>query len=819
VLAAVQRPSNTGATLHEIDPASGFLIAERPLASADVDISTSPSGRYVSVTDRRNRTVSVRTATGFDPCPPGIHTAAVPDAPGTSPDAPGTTPPATGSNDCRCGCRHHHDEPCGKDKSTKVGDPNRPPQGDPARPDPCRPGDASVPDDHGGSVVVDGGRIDRKPSPGTRERDPLGSDCWGNLAFSADRLRWAGSYIVATKDNYMRQMAIVFPDDLTVVRERNFGSQGALVFTAPDSPDIVIFHPRRGLYELAEPVSSIIDALDKGPAFSPKRDEKTFVGQKTLSLIPEHIPTKGGINVLVLPVIEPGQAYNEPNLTKIGAFLDGDYFKKTIAYYEENSFKQAHLHFHLFGRDRGAGPGPLVLKEPIANYFWPSFFAGGVELTRPLPGGATTIIFDGSETMSLRATPRSDSRPPIDLTMRFGAALLRAPHHAFPVKIIIGAGQTGTITATERDGTLRTLNLSFPPQTLEIKQTDVTDSLDAVATYLQGVLASAEAAAAVPARPLFAKPDVRRVGSKIDHFGELHVSLSFAPRPAGPGPLSVLSVSGTVGTQGLGFQDVIVGRFNAATDAGRLEDYMTRLMRQAESANNDTVLNPVLATSAEIAVAGSDLKTKILLSDSDGGPNASITVTATSNTGQLFISSAPLMGSISTKNNANATKRLDDLLNHVFSAAITRPGSSLSAFDGMNAVIVGFVGASAGAPPALAWNATAPVGTGDLREVHKSFVAEHKVGAATLQFKSRWILAFLNGTPDTATLCHELGHAFGFRDLYKQTDYRDDLRYLEKWALMHIQDDLPHHAGYHKWRGLDSGATDRRSRQTRYRAN
>ena len=781
LVAAVRTPG--GATLLEIDTSSGLTVSEQRLASSDVHIATSPSGSYISITDRATRTVEVRTPAGSVPCPPRSETE--------------PHPPDTGTHDDPCHCKPQGDRPGDKGEHPTT----HPPEGE-RRPEPCQPGDAAVPDDHGGTIVTDGGRIGRRPLPGTRESDPLSKDCWSDLFWTVDGLRWAGQYVVATQGNYTRRMAVLSGDDLRVVRERDFGNQGALVFSAPDTPDLIVFHRRRGAFELMGPVASVIDELDKGPIFFRPPEGKTFIGQKTMSLISEHAPTVGDIQALVLPVIDPGQAYNEPNLNKLGDFLNGGYFKRTKDYYEENSFRQAHLRFTMFGRDRGPGPGPMILPEPVANYFWPPFSPGGIELSRTLPVGPSTVSFDGGETLRLRAQTRTGARGAIDLTLRFAAVLLRAKHDAFPVKVIVGAAQTGTITARERDGTVRTLNLTFPPTTLEIKETDVKGGRDAIADYLQGVLTAAEAAAGVPAGPLFLKPEVRRVVADNLDFGELHVSLSFAPRPPGPGSLAVLSISATAALNGLGFHDTVRGNFNPATDTSLLQEYMTRLMRQAEADNTNTELNPVLAQSADVSLSGGVLKTTLLLSDNDGGPNASISMLSSSNTGQLFTSSAVLPGSISTKNDANAPRRLDELFNHAFAAAVERmrKGADFSPLTEINSIVlVGVVGSSAGAPPALAWNGTGAVGIGNLRPTHKSFTAVYDRDNLKVQLKSRWIVVFLTGTPDTDTLCHELGHALGFRDLYKQTDFRDDLRYLEDWALMDNESEFPHHAGYHKW--------------------
>ena len=72
--------------------------------------------------------------------------------------------------------------------------------------------------------------------------------------------------------------------------------------------------------------------------------------------------------------------------------------------------------------------------------------------------------------------------------------------------------------------------------------------------------------------------------------------------------------------------------------------------------------------------------------------------------------------------------------------------------------------------------------------------------AKEIQFASNWNLVFFTVKPEFAVFCHELGHALGFADLYpRQAGYRDDLLYMDDWAIMDHHEPLPHHCGYHKW--------------------
>lgn len=765
-LLAVLRDHASGASLREIELASGRLVAERRLPSADIDIAASRTGTHIAIVERSARAIDLRQANGQTPCPP------------ERPKDEHGKPAAAAPTDCDCPPVHGDPAEKAREREREARQKEHDRENPPRRP--CAPGDAAVPDDRGGAIVADGGRIERRPPLTSRDEDPLGKDCWGNLFWKPDRLRWAGAYILATQGNFMRRFALLSPDDLGVVRERSFGRRGALVFATAESDGVIAYHPTRRVFELIEAAigDSFLDPLDKAPITLPAA-EKIFIGQRTLSLSPESAPSLGDLNILVMPVVEPGQAYNEPNLAPVWNFLDGGYFERARQFYEENSFNQLHLKFHMFGHTKGPAGLPLALPAPISTYYWPPFEAGGVVLSRTMPAAGATVAFVGGESITLRVQPRTGSRNPVDLTLRFAAAQFRASHDAFPVKLIIGAGQTGTITARDTNGAVHTLNLAFPAQTIEIKKDDVAGGLAAVETYLDQVIAAAETAAGVPSGRLFAKPKAWRVQRTNLEFGQLHVSLAFAARPPGPAKPAVTLISATATIDAaFGFADTVTGTFALPADAADLADHVTRAMRQAESEVDETVTNPVLADAATVSLSGG-LETRIRLSDNDGGPNATITVSSSSNAGELFTTASPFPGSISTKNDANAPRDLDRLFNDVFAAAANRTGTDLSPFHDMHVIMIGFIGAAAGI-----WNAAPSTAPSNLREAQKTFTAEVATDPKDKkrQLKARWLLAFLDGAPDAPTLCHELGHAIGFRDLYKQTDYRDDLQYLDAWG-------------------------------------
>lgn len=481
----------------------------------------------------------------------------------------------------------------------------------------------------------------------------------------------------------MRRMAILDADDFRVLHEREFGNAGALVFAAPDSDAVVVYHPRRGLFEWVEVVDEkYISPLDGISTLIVAAEEKTFVGQRTLSLLLGHIPTTGEIKVLVLPVVEPGQAYNEPNLAKL-AFQATNFFGVADAYYRENSFGKTWLSFKLFGDHADVAPGglPLPLLRPIGSYFFPPYFAGGVELGKIVPLGVNALVFEGSETLTLRARPRPDAGSQVDFTLRFAAMLLRAEHDAFPVKLQTTGAEMVFLLVRERDGTQRSMTLAFPAGTIQIKKADVPGGLAAsatggyadLATFLDDVISTAEANAGVPGGRLFAKPVVRRVTKDGLKFGELHVSLSFASRPAGAGRLQIEGIWPGGGLKDLGFDDIVRARFAIAADFQKFNDYLNRLVAQAQADKKLTFDTALLGTAtASFDFSTSRLETRFLIANKQGGPGALISIAAASGVGQLYDINTSLPGSESTEDNADAPKDMQGLVDDAFTAAMAR---------------------------------------------------------------------------------------------------------------------------------------------------
>ena len=786
---ATRRDRHVGATLFEIDLVSGHIVSETPLASCNIDLSSSPSGNRVTISDRINKTISTRSSTPEKPCPPvGDPTR----PPSGGPKAPAAPDP--------CGC-HGSVSTQPQDQPGAA----RRPAGD----DPCGPGMAGLPDNNGGAIVSDGNGVGKRPSGSrTGGRGPGGDhqvgsgetpsplDCYGNLSWTSDRLRWAGAYVLATQGNYMRKLAVLRASDMRVLLQRDFGNQGALVFDHPTTEAILLYHSKRGTWEWLDLASdTLVGPLDRDSrTVFPFIDQKTFQGQQVMSLIQGHVPTTGEVRVIVLPVIEPGQTYDEPDLAKLGAYMQKTLFEPSDAFYRENSFNQTWLTFRMLGFNVGPIGRPPVLPKPVSAYFFPPFFAGGVKLNVATDAGPHLSV-EGGQTLVLHAQPRTKGRQADDFTLRLCALSLVSTIDAFPVKLIFHGSEIGVLAFTDRNGVAHALSLKFPARTIQIDNTAIPAGLQALADFLDGILDAAEKAAGFAAR-VFAKPLVSRVSAPSLDFGELHIKLEFAGTLAGgPKAAEVTKATPNASLAQIGFLDAIPGTFVGASTAN-FSPYLSRLLKEAQEEKGYTSSARMFAEAVEVAITPLTFTATFLLSNDDGGPNAMISVKSSFATSSSFT----LVGSESTKDQANAPKDMGIFINDAFSASLARIGGSdpVSLLNGFHVAIVGMVGAAAGVAPSEAWKSSGTANTADLREAQMMWTAVDTVDNSR-QFQSRWILQFLQGDASPAALSHELGHAYGFRDLYRESAHRKDLSYLSSWAIMGQHEPRAHHAGYHKW--------------------
>jgi hypothetical protein len=614
--------------------------------------------------------------------------------------------------------------------------------------------------------------------------------------WSVANLTRAGTYVVGT-DESGGHLAVLDPDTLQVIVERAIGGEGSVIVAAVGAPRIVTFDWQRTMWEhldLSTP-SALLPAIEIIPAAP--APEMVFFGQTAHALTLGKAPTIGTARVLALPVIEPGQSFGDANLDKFGDFMRPQSLDMVRAYYDEATFDQLDMRIDLFGYDVADPATPLTLPKSIRGYFYPPFTPGGLTTTVNAGASPYDVAVDGTESLRLRIQRRVGS--PVTLDVPLCALGLTRAHDAFPVTLQFTGSEQAQLDVTDRAGVTHLLSLVFPAQTIAITAANVELGLDALAAYLTDVVRTAEVAAGVAAGSLMAPVEVRRVKRNGYDFGSLETNLRFAPTAGGNKGRIVVSAHSGLGM--IGFTALSPGTFSLGLDASRLDAYLERALRQAESDAGFDFTTPLLSgTTVTFDTASTTLRIEIRLSDEVGGPGAAASVLSQFGLSALgFATAVSVPGSTSTKNNQNTLRDSQQLADDVFTAALDRLGGSgaISFFQSYHAILIAFVGAPpASLPAAQRWAASQPDVSG-LRMFKRYLTAKYEPAPSTT-LQVNWIGTILDATPDNATMAHELGHVLGFDDIYFATGFRDDLLYMGNWSMMDNHGAFSHFCGYHK---------------------
>src|SRR5215211_681864 len=207
-------------------------------------------------------------------------------------------------------------------------------------------------------------------------------------------------------------------------------------------------------------------------------------------------PSTGTYRTLVVPVLEPGQAFRDPDLTNLTAALRSGLFNDVTAYFRENSFDALDLQFQVFGQDVAPRAQPLRLPRAIREYWNPGFEAGGFDAVVAGLGAAPTIALDGTEALRLAVGPRLRPATAIDVT--FSALSAERSYGAFPVSIPFAASDELRLRVTDRLGTARDLVVGFPATSFSVNASSVDADLAAIASLLEARIQAATAALNLP---------------------------------------------------------------------------------------------------------------------------------------------------------------------------------------------------------------------------------------------------------------------------------------------------------------------------------
>jgi M6 family metalloprotease-like protein len=767
IVVALRAGKISPAALVSIDIQTGYQLWSRPLTSHKVMLKADPKQQAIFVTDLNRQTVTRQTVSRCEPKRP---------TPSRRPDS---SKPSGATNGCKC-----------EEESEHPHTPDDSKQPCPTNPDDeCRPGTGWVPGDCGGWLTY-GSTITRHPCNDDK------SPCEVRLDFPIASLARTGAYLSAVSANG-RYMALIEPNRMQVLHTRAFSRDGALVTTASDANQIVAFDWRRrtwGVLDTAE-VLETLPSLELGLGATPA-SSIIFNGKLTQGTgVSLALQQKRAI---AIPLIEPGQAYTDADVSKLGDYLWDASFPEVRAYFTEASYGQLDMHIDLFGYDVGGTETPLQMPRSFRSYYHPPFEPGGFR--SEISVGAThTVTLDGTESLTIDVHPRTGSNQ--SLAVPFCALSLSEPYNDFPMLIFNGT-ETATLTVSDTTSNNWVLNLQFSANTFSIDPNNPEAGLQALGVYLDGILQAAEANAGVPnGDRLFAPVEVRRVRQDDLEFGTLDINLRLE---AGSGSnKGTVSVSSQTGLELIGLNDALSANFNLPSDSGRLQIYLNRMVIQAEADAGLFLSNRILGSVAVDFNAGTTLVVELELSQDRGGEGAFIEVEVATGLTALGLNQAVAVTGATTYESRNLIKEAQDFIDDAFSALLDRlgGGSEVDIFDNYDAVYFALVSAPPSSLPASEQWGAATADVSELRAWAKSGITAryHSDENVTLSGK-RFIAVAPNndGTPDNPVLAHELGHTLGFKDLYWASTHRDDLAYMEDWAMMDEHSGFPHFCGFHK---------------------
>ena len=776
------------------------ITARHTLEHAEVSVAVDPSGEHVAVTDRIQRTVhswlaDLRPARGYR----RVAAAALTDE-----------PPHGG----RCCC-------CVRCPDRRADEPAQPPDGqsDPERGDPDSPrdGQTGVPTAAGGTVVGHGDRVDHHPAAGS-DRDP----CGRRLLYFVDEIRAVASHFLAVDAGARR--AALLSADMNLLEEWQFGRGGALVLTAPDSTGMVMHLRDTGAWVWRDAHEIAKDSAELVPSLSPPLESATFIGQKTYALSYGQRPAPSKLGVLVLPVIEGSQTFSSPNLDGFGAFVRRRMGPMLKDFYDENSFGAMNeVSVSVFGAGVGPRAGPLKLpRARLKDYYFPEYEPARLELVKHGATAAAEVVLDGRESLTIQAAPLTGGRVGATVKLPFYALGLQVDQPRYPAQVKFLGTERLTLDVVTPAGKAKTLSLSFPAKVIDIAgDADVAPKVAELGAYLDAVMSAAETAAGITPR-LFAAPKVARIQQTGADFGRLSVLFS-AATPTGP-KLRITSTSSVhPGGDPLGLSSPMLGTI-AGNDAGSLSQYLQTPALLAQDAvagfGYSTRLLADPATAVDPGV--STMTTTISISNREGGPGADVKLVASAGLETLFDTSSAKPNSATTFNNRKALRDGAALQQDAYSAAVDRLLAAKDLPEKLHEYAVMLVlPIEPGVPNAADPEAVLPSEAWNVTPLDRPFTFRGQEQVTTVAYSKNakiqtyaaWALVFMpGGVPDHPMILHEVGHAIGFGDLYYDAGYRNELAYMNEWAMMAHHPSKSHHCGYHKlqagWIPIGSGTED-----------
>jgi hypothetical protein len=658
------------------------------------------------------------------------------------------------------------------------------------------------------------------PDGGFRDDEPCEERHSAKLQWTPKRLSVVGEYVVAFSAGN-RRMAVL-DQRLNVKFEQFIGRGGAAVATGQTrTQKLLLYHKRDrrlDIWSVADYVPTLPGRLPDDFTLVPEPPSTvTYYGNRHQRARPNP-----DLKVCVFTVIEPGQSFTDPNQNKLMAQIEPNVFDIVNDYYDENSYGILDVQFSVFGYDFGGTRTPLVLPQPVADYFYDNFTPGGLQAITPADW-TDPVVFDGTESLEIQTNPRVGTGN--NYQIPFAALWTSRNHNSYPLDLNFDGTETLQLTIESQEGDTHIIDLSFDALSLTHNQGDDEGAfLNALGTHFTNAIRNAESGLA--GSPITIQ-DVtfRRIRLDDDDtkFGLLQGQFKVAA--AAPvdfvqkGTIEVTSIPSPIPDplQAAGF-NVGDRRSGILTSNNITRNYLQASLRAAQVDEDEGpgLNDPHFKTEVKSTedAAAQELTVTIELTNNKGGAGADIEVT--SHSGQAasgWSAATPLPGSESNVNNRNTLRYSIQLADDVFTAAMDHlrtlgpwnPDNARAMFEEFDVMMIGFVGQAPGTIPlADRWGADDPVDFGRLRMFRRSHIAvdlnNPNPADTPVSMNTNVVIGQEFNGFKPGVMAHELGHALGLPDLYSASGFRDDVLYIDDWAMMGGGNSkFNHFCGWCKW--------------------
>ncbi|WP_282607010.1 hypothetical protein [Pelagibius sp. Alg239-R121] len=805
----------------------GRVARRLPLASENVRIRVG-AGDEVLIAEQGGRLRYVDTSRREDNC-------------GRDP-VPPRTPPGQ-PDDCDkchagCGCRCKPPRrPGGHDEVP--GDPPRQPNDPDGQ---CVPGDDGVPDRCWVTTYLNGKVIRINIC------EPTDPTCVATTGFQVRRIDRTRRALIATSDDGRRR-AVLESDTLRVLHQTRT-DQAAVAMASAAAADALFLQTEAGEIQL----------LDAAPLLSldvaaPVTRSAVHDGESPVTQYSRDGVQVGLRTVLIIPVLEPGQAYTG-NTDEIADYYEmQDILARVQDFYEEATYDQQPDHFGLsvrflwFGAHTPTvytGP-PVRIEKPLKEYWGPAWDPGHIKSSVDVPMTGLMLGFSGDERLEITCEPSpEETYDPLNFTIRFPAASYRSrisngtPAVTYQASLM--PARAIAVDGVDRQGANFFISVDtsiLSGQTvLELTRLELigsTDPLEALADVLEELLESAEPG-------LFQRPSVVWHDDG-DETGMLHVTLLFADAPGGVAPrVTNFNIDDLLNHVGSGST---AATFSIPGDEGTLQSYLRRNVTDAHVRNSE--FGPDLSESyfdldnnwqPWVRLEAGVLETRISLSTKHGRDPAVIRFDNQIGLDQIGMD-MPVEGigaDASYSGGGGPKFENNDLFDDVYTAMIDAAidswaGPAEAAIDAINRrfncigleqfpfecafdLIHSVVVTPVYPGPPFSGTSTEPDLVNGERGASKgttmSDLKAEERAKPVLPISSNRRKIIMKIAVDSATdsdrasrsagtLAHELGHALlGLPDLYSGGSFRSDVRYMGGHCLMGDSGSFAHFCAYNK---------------------